>query len=704
MYLSRWPMFTDVSTAELSVLNGCRRAQGAEYRHGNRGGCLKGTRENVLNEIERWTEDCDGPPVFWLNGLAGTGKSTIAQTIAERTFADGRLGASFFCSRGIEDRSNLQLIFPTLAFQLAQKYSAFRTSLVPLLQSNPDVIHESLGDQMQKFLVKPLRLAGVSTVIVIDALDECRDEEPESAMLLVLGKSVSQIPGVKFIVTCRPETHIMAGFRGPLLKGLTNTFILHEVEPHIVGNDIRRFFVSELSGLAQRRGGGEGWPSDDQLDLLCRRAAGFFVYAVATVNFLKHRFKRPADRLEIIMKSPDNTAYEGKVELKVYASLDSLYTTILKEGFCKNGDEDDAMVRSVLSALVLVANPLSPSAIATLMGFECDEVLLLLESVQSLLALREDTDHPIQPFHKSFSDFITDPDRCTDLRFYIPPGYQAKLAICCLELMGKSLKRNMCWGPDYVLNSQVADLQERIKECGIRGGLEYACRSWHTHLQTKTDQIGDVISALRGFLEGKFLFWLEVLSVLGVVGDAARALDATMKWLNKVRLNSRIVRCLPTQAESQVQVSTDVDPLLDTTRDCLRFVTEFFEVISQSGTHIYRSAIQLAPRSSIVRKLYSHHIHSPLMPKIVTGVPDLWDSCTASIGVTGAAKRAVWSSCGRFVAVLLECNAQDRVEVRDSITLEVVSVLQPPSDHLPSRFTEPAFSPDGRLLACGYYG
>jgi len=36
--------------------------------------------------------------IFWLNGLAGTGKSTIAQTFAEMAFADGKLGASFFCS------------------------------------------------------------------------------------------------------------------------------------------------------------------------------------------------------------------------------------------------------------------------------------------------------------------------------------------------------------------------------------------------------------------------------------------------------------------------------------------------------------------------------------------------------------------------------------------------------------------------------
>jgi len=76
--------------ADLSVLNSCRRAQGAVHHHGSRRGCLKGTRETVLSEIESWANDFNQSPVFWLNGLAGTGKSTIAQTVSERVFADGQ--------------------------------------------------------------------------------------------------------------------------------------------------------------------------------------------------------------------------------------------------------------------------------------------------------------------------------------------------------------------------------------------------------------------------------------------------------------------------------------------------------------------------------------------------------------------------------------------------------------------------------------
>ena len=518
--------------AELLVLNQCRRAHGAGYQHGDRQGCLRGTRESVLNEIENWTEDFSKSPVFWLNGLAGTGKSTIAQTIAERAFANGRLGASFFCSRAFEDRSDLHFIFPTLAFQLAQKYPGFRSLLIPLLQSNPDIFRESLHNQMQEFLLKPLLLASISTVIVIDALDECKDEEPESAVLLVLGKSMSKVPRVKFFITSRPETHITSGFRGPLLKEWTETFILHHVEPRIVHSDIRLFFKHELSKLTRRP---KDWPTDEHLDSLCRRADGFFVYAVATVNFLKHKFKRPSDRLDVITKSPESTAYEGKAELKVYTNLDSLYTSIFQAAFCKIDAEDDAMVRSVLSAVVLVTNPLSPSAIATLMDFERDVVLSLLELVQSLLVLHDDINHPVRPFHKSFLDFIIDPTRCSNPRFYISPDYQIELFLRCLELMDKSLKKNICSMPGYALNSEVEDLQSRIEESGIRGALEYACRSWHNHLIVKADRTADMVSALRHFLEEKFLFWLEVLSVLGAVGDAVRALNVTIQWLSEVR-------------------------------------------------------------------------------------------------------------------------------------------------------------------------
>ncbi|KAF9643962.1 hypothetical protein BDM02DRAFT_3263813, partial [Thelephora ganbajun] len=207
-----------------------RKSMEAEYRHGDRKGCLKGTRGAVLDSIEVWARDFDKPPVYWLNGLAGTGKSTIAQTIAERIFADGQLGASFFCSRDFEDRRNLKFIFPTIAVQLARNYAEFRSIFVPPVEPDPGIAYESLYNQMDKLIFRPLKKSNISTVIVIDALDECKDKEPASAILSVLSQFVSYIPRVKFVITGRPEPRIREGFHLPLLAKETDVFVLHEIE------------------------------------------------------------------------------------------------------------------------------------------------------------------------------------------------------------------------------------------------------------------------------------------------------------------------------------------------------------------------------------------------------------------------------------------------------------------------------------------
>ena len=522
------------------MLNSCRRAPGAGYQHGDRRGCLRGTRETVLNEIELWTKDPDKSPIFWLNGLAGTGKSAIAQTVSEWAFADGLLGASFFCSRDFTDRSDLHFIFPTLAFQLAHQYPTFRSVLVPLLQSNPDVTHESLYNQMGKLIVEPLRSAGVSTVIVIDALDECKDEEPSSAILSVLGRFVEQIPGVKFFITGRPEPRIKTGFRLPLLVDSTDVFVLHDVHPNLINNDIRLFLRHELSELARRRRL-DGWPSDEHIDLLCRRAAGLFVYAVATIKFLDNQVQLPKRRLEVIAGLPECTDHEGKTRLNSNMTLDSLYTSIPRTPFGEEDPQTHAKVRSTIGAVVLLVNPLPPSAIAELIGLDPEEVILFLTSVHSLFAIEEDFSQPVKPFHKSFPDFITDPLRCADARFYISPGnLHLELAMNCLRAMNEGLEQNLLSLPDYALNSEVEDLETRIDD-RISLVLRYCCQFWDCHLTKTVGDVIDILPRLRIFLEEKFLAWLEVLSVLGATRGAVAALDQLIIWLQEVCFDLSIV-------------------------------------------------------------------------------------------------------------------------------------------------------------------
>jgi hypothetical protein len=97
--------------------------------------------------------------------------------------------------------------------------------------------------------------------------------------------------------------------------------------------------------------------------------------------------------------------------------------------------------------------------------------------------------------------------------------------------MDRSLEQNMCKLPDGVLNSEVDDLKERTKQY-IHQALQYACRSWHKHLVATCRHMRRNHICPAPFLEGKFLFWLEVLSVLGAAREAVNALEAAGRWLD----------------------------------------------------------------------------------------------------------------------------------------------------------------------------
>ena len=133
--------------------------------------------------------------------------------------------------------------------------------------------------------------------------------------------------------------------------------------------------------------------------------------------------------------------------------------------------------------------------------------------------------------------------------------------------------------------------------------------------------------------------------------------------------------------------------LLDTARDYFQFATNFFEVIDVSATHLYHSALELSPLSSIVRKFYYCQRPHP-SPRVVFGIPDMWDPSTVVPTRHSYCLSSAWSPCGQFVTVVTE----EAVEIRDALTLELVSTLQSPK--VATRFRHGlAYSPDGFSLS-----
>ena len=515
-----------------------RHTADASYLCGKRQGCLKGTRREILWEIECWLNNEQGQRVFWLNGLAGTGKSTIAQTFAEASFAGGKLGASFFCSRDFEDRRNLQMIFPTLALQLAYRYSRFRKELVQVLRAHRDVGQESLCSQMEKLIVGPLRATSIPTLIIIDALDECKDEEPASAILSVLSRYMPKIPTVKFFITGRPEARIRSGFRLKSLLPITETLKLHEVKPEVVDNDIKLFFQSQLSDITENRSDCDSmgdWPSSSDIEILCKKAAGFFIYASTVVKFVASEGDSPTERLALITSLPQSTVEEGE------SGIDQLYTQVLQQAFtnvCSDSSQRYIRFQAVVGAVLLIFNPLSIKGLSDLLGHSTQFIRNTTRSLHSLLLVPEGTEDPIHIFHKSFPDFLMDLHCCQDRQFLVEPAdHHPKILLACLRLMGERLKRNICHLDDYAILSEVSDLSAHRK-AHIGDALEYACRFWTKHLLETSSKthIEVVKKAVDKFLTSHLLHWIEVLAITGNLGIGVYSINDIEQWCNLVSI------------------------------------------------------------------------------------------------------------------------------------------------------------------------
>jgi len=480
-----------------------------------------------------WAKNPLDKNVYWLNGLAGTGKSTIAQSFSEMIASDGSLGASFFCSRDYLDRRELKNIFPTLAYQLACRYPHFRSHIITIIKKDPTIAHTSLISQLENLLVDPLSGGDVSCVIVIDALDECNDDQPASAILSVLGQFVKQLSPVKFFITGRPEPRIRTGFRLPLLEPLTQIFLLHKVEPSAVDSDIQLYLSQRLTAIAKQRSDlqlPDPWPHKSEIITLTKKSSGLFIFASTLVRFIGSEYHEPTERLQLVISEANSTTHEGR------AGIDFLYSQILLHAF--SGAHEPAVfgnMRRVLGAVVLAFNPLSRKELSILLGTPIALISTTLRHLHSVILIPTDETEEIRVFHKSFPDYLQDNERCTDPRFLIDPKtHHGDMVLSCLELVSK-LKRNPCSLPLFVVNQDIPNLQQLLRN-KLGGAMQYACSHWVRHLEispTSGDYVGEVIVLAIRMLQNAPL-WIEVMSLENHLEEVIHSMYGLLAWLNTV--------------------------------------------------------------------------------------------------------------------------------------------------------------------------
>ena len=378
-----------------------------------------------------WINDNDRLTRFlWLYGPAGAGKSAIEQTIAELCCQMNLLAASFFFARSVNGRNNKTFLITTIVDQLVESIPEIREHVGIALHNNPSLLKRSLEAQMDGLVVKPLKMAasvygpGVEfmnsrpKVIVLDGLDECGDPESQRYILNVLTSSINKhsIP-FSFILASRPEQHIREAFDVTLLNSLTTRLVLDDkYQPDV---DIRMFLQSKFQDIKNRHPSGahlpSSWPSDEEVERLVQKSSGQFIYASTVMKFVNSHRHLPRKRLDIIF----GISPRGKTT--PFAEIDFLYIHILTSA---SDNIDSALeIFAVLLFLRHQELKITPRFIDSFLSLEEGEVFTILSDLHSIIAVpsAKERDIPLQFFHASLGDFLTDHSRSGDT-FFLESG------------------------------------------------------------------------------------------------------------------------------------------------------------------------------------------------------------------------------------------------------------------------------------------
>jgi hypothetical protein len=491
--------------------------------------CLEETRIDLLNDIMQWSEDPQAPCIFWLKGMAGTGKSTIARTVARKWAKDKRLGASFFFSRGQGDLAHASKFFTTLAYQLALVQPSLAASIQKAIRNCPDISQRSLREQWKHLILEPLSQPNaVSLILVIDALDECDSEDTELILQLLSDAKTLSPVRLHIFVTSRPEPPISHGFED-ILGTAHRDFVLHEISDSIVNLDISAFLRHEFEKIRKRRRLPMGWPEELSRERLVQKAAGLFIYAATVCRFIGHKHSNPRKRLTFVLE--DSMEDGSPTE-----QLDLIYTKLLQYAVVQGDDPRTkakllGRFRRIVGYIVISFDSLTVGALTKILGAEQWEVEDTLESLSSVLGYSESLH--IRLLHPSFRDFLLDYRRCKDPEFQIVgKNAHRDFAVSCIELMSKYLKQDMC---SLRLPGRLISEMDR---CAVQHALpqevQYACRYWVDHLQRSSVKLSDndsLHNRIHNFLKKHFLHWLEALSLMGNMPEGVlmvKAFDAIL--------------------------------------------------------------------------------------------------------------------------------------------------------------------------------
>lgn len=386
--------------------------------------CEEGTRTSILQDAKEWAGGVEPglPQVLWLHGPAGSGKSTVASTLATCFFKGATLGGKFMFSRA-DGIVNAGLLFPTLARQLAQHDWQFKVQLGNSIKTNPKHFGTApIAEQFEYLMRQPLLKLPPSRsviVIVLDALDECDRRDDVEKIFSLLVDNIHLFPFLRVFVTSRCEDYI-----GRTAHRQQHKIRIIDINRTSAIDDIRLYLRKRLFDFTSDGQDVEGmgsWPSSEDLETLVQRSNNLFVYAATAVRFIMEGDGGdPQKNLPRLLQ--DRNAGQSAI----FSSLDHMYSAVVRKALPEDASPDTVnRFREILGTVIFNPRPVSVNKLVKLSGakYTTRQVRIALHHLHSVITVPDDNDaNGIRTYHKSFVDFITDPKRCTVKPAFLDEG------------------------------------------------------------------------------------------------------------------------------------------------------------------------------------------------------------------------------------------------------------------------------------------
>ena len=503
--------------------------------------CMEGTRQSLLNHVVNWVasksrqENVLQRNTYWFYGSPGIGKTSLAHSICAILHERNHLAGAFFCRRDDPNLSEPVNILPTFIHNLAMIFPPFRTIVAKYLRDDPNLTPESMKGSLLLEIIRSLpHYPNNTLVFVIDAFDECGDARSRPRLLKVLTDVTAQAPWLKIIITSRSEVDIQHFFN-TLAK---SSYLPYDLATDQDANaDLRAFARSQFDLVASAWHLDASWPKESDFNRVISRANGLFIF-VKTLVLALERCDDPEESLKDALQDSAGTGLE---------SLYELYSSILKAQIARKNVEFQRMIEVLLTTSPYRA--LSDETIAELAEVKPNLVKKWVDALSSLLYRDEAANSGIRVRHLSVYDFFVS-DSC-DYQVNIQDA-DVRLGIACFRVMTTQLCFNICKLEDSRLaNADIRDLPFRVKQ-NVSDPLQYSCLHWSYHLWVPSDnrdQCALVLGSVKKFFEGLYpLFWVEVLSIMGMVPIGAPSIRRLLSW---VRVSTSLACCkFPFQSDS----------------------------------------------------------------------------------------------------------------------------------------------------------